>query len=500
MLIQLVAIALLAVIALSSFLTYSIMNRTYYIEYREFSDIDYKVQYKENDFFEAEWIGADQVYISALVEQMTADFNYVLNTGSSDLDFTYRYKIDAKMVVANKEGDIPYYTVEENLHPLTQSTVKNTSDVKIDKSVDVDYVKYNEMANSFINAYGLKYVATATLVVTLDVEILSSSKHFDKEARNVYSTSMNVPLAVDSFNVYATSISPAGEMKTLEYQDTNARNVFLVLGITTLALACLMAVALLVFLYLTKNEDITYSARVRKILRTYGSYIQRMNGEFDAEGYQIVMIKTFTEMLGIRDTIQSPILASENSDETMTRFLIPTNTQILYIFELKVDNYDVIYNTPEPEPEITVEPLEPLILEEIDEEILEEAVAQPDIDIEEIDFVPDDDDQFAVAPEEPGIEVVGVVWPEKAKQNKVYRYDPNGEVLEKGDIVLAPTFDKAKGREVLRKAAVAHENHRVDPEHIKHPLKKIVAVVRRSVEHSLTPNANKASKTSNDEE
>ena len=224
-----------------------------------------------------------------------------------------------------------------------------------------------------------------------------------------------------------------------------------------------------------------------------------MHGEFDYDGYQLVPIKTFNEMLGIRDTIQSPILMSENRDETMTRFLIPTNTKILYIFEIKVDNYDEIYGKVEEiVEEVIEEPVEepveeiveePVILEEVPEEILEEALAQPDIVLDEIEFVPDDDDQYEVAPEEPGIEVIGIVWPERAHKNKVYRYDPNGEQLNEGDIVLVPTRDVHKNREIVRKAAVAHANHRVDPEHIKHPLKKIIGILKRKVSDSLTPNA-----------
>ena len=166
----------------------------------------------------------------------------------------------------------------------------------------------------------------------------------------------------------------------------------------------------------------------------------------------------------------------------MTRFFIPTNTKILYVFEIKVDNYDEIYAEPE-----VIE--EPVILEEVDEELLEEAMAQPDIDLEQIEFVPDDDDQFEVAPEEPGVEVIGIVWPERAHKNKVYRYDPNGEQLNEGDIVLVPTRDHHQNKDVVRKAAVAHGNHRVDPEHIKHPLKKIIGVLKRRVAESLTPDA-----------
>ena len=167
---------------------------------------------------------------------------------------------------------------------------------------------------------------------------------------------------------------------------------------------------------------------------------------------------------------------AENRDETLTRFLIPTNTKILYVFEIKVDNYDEIYSKPE----------EPVVLEEVDEEEFAEAIAQPDVILEDVEFVPDDDDQFEVAPDEPGIEVVGVVWPERRKNNKVYRYDPNGEILEEGDIVLVSTRDAQKGKDVIRKVAVAHGNHRVDPEHIKHPLKKVIAIIKRKTVSALT--------------
>ena len=113
-------------------------------------------------------------------------------------------------------------------------------------------------------------------------------------------------------------------------------------------------------------------------------------------------------------------------------------------------------------------------------------MAQPDVILSEIEYVEDDDADFEVAPEDPGVEVVGVVWPERPTRNKVYRYDPNGEELHEGDMVLVPTRDAARGRDVVRKAAVAHANHRVEPEHIKHPLKKIIGVIKRKAEEALT--------------
>ena len=495
--IQVVAIAVLVALSLSFLLVYNSVSRTYHIEYTENSSIEYMVQYNENEFFDDEWIGMNHTYISELTNDIFAEFEYDLCTGSSDMSFDYSYSVDVKLMVASKDSGTPFYVVEENIVPKTRKTAEDTSCVKIEEIVIVDYDRYNAMAKEFVNTYNLKQ-SSSSLIVTLNVEMLSVGKTYETQSKNNYSTSLNIPMAVDSFNIHSTSSSPANEVKVLEYKDAVNQDIFILLSLIFICLAAIEITILVVFLLLTVNEDITYAAKIRKILRAYGSFIQRIDGEFEYEGYQIVPIKTFVEMLGIRDTIQSPVLMSETHDETMTRFLIPTATKLLYVFEIKVDNYDEIYNReepdpiPEPEPEPIPEPEiveevveEPVILEEVDEELLADAMAQPEVDLEEIEFVPDDDDDFAVAPEEPGIEVVGIVWPERAHRNKVYRYDPNGEQLSEGDIVLVPTRDVTKGTDIVRKVAVAHGNHRVDPEHIKFPLKKVIAVIKRKVTSAL---------------
>ena len=487
MLIQIVAISVLVALALGSFLIFHRMNQTYHIEYVENSNINYRVQYAENEFFREEWLEKDQSYISSLAKNVEAKFLYDLCMGSDDMRFEYQYKIDAKLLIASKDSGTAYFEIDENLVPLKSATAQDTSCVKIQETVTIDYAAYDAYARSFVQAYNLKN-STCTLIVTMEVQMVSTGKQLACDSQNVYTTSLNVPLAVDEFNIFSTSSSPANEVKELECQAGANKGFFLVFATVCMSIAFLAAIALVVFLHLTTNEDITYAAKIRKILRSYGSFIQRMHGEFDYEGYQIVPIMTFTEMLGIRDTIQSPVLMSENRDETMTRFFIPTNTKILYVFEIKVDNYDEIYG----EPEVIEEG--PVILEEVDQELLDEAMAQPDIALEEIEFVPDDDDQYVVAPEEPGVEVIGIVWPERAHKNKVYRYDPNGEQLSEGDIVLVPTHDHHQNKDIVRKAAVAHGNHRIDPAHIKHPLKRIIGVLKRKVSDSLTPNTTEESK------
>ena len=126
---------------------------------------------------------------------------------------------------------------------------------------------------------------------------------------------------------------------------------------------------------------------------------------------------------------------------------------------------------------------DPLILtENVDEEALEEALHTPDVELKEIEY-----EKLEEVRTEDGVEVISVVWPERAHKNKVYRYDPDGEKLDSGDIVLVPSRDKERNRDIIRKAAVAEGNHRVDPASLHHPLKKIIGVVRRHAERMLTP-------------
>ena len=76
-----------------------------------------------------------------------------------------------------------------------------------------------------------------------------------------------------------------------------------------------------------------------------------------------------------------------------------------------------------------------------------------------------------------GVEVISVTWPEHRNKNKLYRYDPNGEKVEAGDIVLVPSKDQLTQKEFEREAEVALGNHKVEPESIVHPLNPYIDTV-----------------------
>lgn len=341
-LIQAVALIVVAVIALGCFLTYNRLDRTYYIEYTESSEIDYKVVYQENEYFDDLVRGENQTYIAHLIDHIMADFQYQMGMDASDVSLDYSYSIMAQVVVEDKDTGKPYYTVEEALLPCTQKAIANSNEVEIQEQVTIDFPKFNQFASDFMTAYDLKN-ATATLIITMKVQMLSTCDQFEKCNENTYFTDVRVPLNELTMDINCTTSAPETESKVLAYQNTMNQKVFLIIGYVTAVLALLQALGLIIYMRLSRNEDVTYTVKVQRMLNSYSSYIQRMEGDFDDESYQVIKIKSFNELLGIRDTLQSPILMTENRDQTMSRFLIPTDSKMLYVFEIKVDNYDELY-------------------------------------------------------------------------------------------------------------------------------------------------------------
>lgn len=345
--IQTVVLIVVLAVALASFLIYDRMNSTYYIEYTENGTVDYKVYLNENDFFDEEYIGAGQSYVASLIKEIKADFAYKLQMNGENIGFDYSYWINAQLIVANKDtGDHIFDPVYELL-PETKASVSGRDSLNLGSNIGIDYNHYNKIASDFIKVYDLKSTSS-TLVVTMNIKVLSTCSEFENASNeNTYFTSLHIPLTEPNFSVYTTSTSPSSASKVLACTGRVNQNVFLVLSLVFASLAVAQIIILIVFVFVTKNEDVNYTNKIRKIVSSYRSFIQQMEGQFDVSGYQVVPIKTFKEMLNIRDTLQSPILMFENVDQTVTEFVIPTNSQILYMFEIKVDNYDDIYGTPE---------------------------------------------------------------------------------------------------------------------------------------------------------
>ena len=347
---QSVIIAVLTLSMLISALVSYQLNKTYYIGYNESGSIDYDVYLDENGFYDAPYLEKDQSYVAALIDKIIANFNYEIDMDAEDVNFRYSYSIKSRLEIIDDTSGAAIYNPEYELASAENKSHNSSSRLTINEIVVLNYDEYNELANKFLDTYKLDNT-TSSIVVTLNVEVLSNCDAFSGSSANTYSSELRIPLTTKTVNIKMTSAVPEAETKTIACNRGAGGVVFKTTAIILGIVDVLMGLLLTAFIYLTRTNDITYTARVKKILSQYKSYIQKIKNLFETDGYQVIMVDAFSEMLEIRDTIQAPILMYENDDKTCAKFMIPTDSKLLYVFEIKMEGYVEPTPAPKPEPE-----------------------------------------------------------------------------------------------------------------------------------------------------
>ena len=465
------------------------LNKSTFISYTEKSEIEYMVFLKENDIFTSDYLEQDQMYVASLINSVWMKFEYELKMAQA-AQYNYTYSADAKIVIKDRASQKLFYEGKLTpnaamLLPEQTKTLEEPSEIlSVAQSFSLDYSQYNNRAKEIVQTLSLRD-AVCTLEVEMNIYVNGSSENLAQDKENTYKFALSMPLNADAVSFERTASVPEGSNKLLTINKGSARVVMLVFAIVFGTLTALFAAAYVAFIILTRNTDINYNRRVNKIVSNYRSFIQKITSPFDREGYQLLMMDSFMDLLEIRDTIQSPILMSENEDQTCTTFMIPTNTKLLYVFEVKVEDYDELYGYTKTIEANTILDLgdeeELRILEDVDADELIEALKQPDVQLSELSY---DEDEAVETEDEEGVNVVGVAYP---MRRKVYHYDPNGGLMDTGDIVLVPDKDEESDKEVIRKATVSHPNRKVEPESVESPLRKVIGIFKRKAEEALMP-------------
>lgn len=328
------ALVLILIISGVLFTMYIKKDTVYYVHYNDKSDLDYQVALKENDYFDENYLGKDQQYIASLIDYISADFKYDLNV-DEDLEYSYQYKIVANVNVIDKTSNKAIYTFSENL--LDEITGQSSNALNIKENVKIDYNKYNDLINEFVQVYNLKNV-TSKLTVDMYVGIAGSIEEFQKEEDSVIS--LDIPLTTDTIGIdinYDLS-NNVDKLITLKPSYQNSK-ILLIIGTILLIIDLGLLVGLIIYIKKSETEEEKYNTQLKKILNNYGSYISKVEDEFDMKGYQILKVQNFVDLLEIRDTMHIPIIMIENKESLITCFIIPTNNNILYFYSLGITQY-----------------------------------------------------------------------------------------------------------------------------------------------------------------
>lgn len=323
------------ILALATLTLHIRENKAQYVEYNHNSDIDYQVFLDESEYFQEGYLGKDNQYISSLINIIKSKFKYEISLSEEDIKYKYSYRIEANVVVKEKNQSKPLYTKREVLYtsPETSTSRKN---IKIIENVSIDYDKYNNLIKNFLSLYNLDNTES-TLTIDMYVDVVGNCEEFEENAKSKSTMSLIIPLTTKTTGIEISDNLVNTQNNVLKCRKENFFNVlYLIYSLILSAVDIVLIVYLVRYIINTRTAEDIYEKELKKILNNYSSYIQILSNDIDISKYQALSVNNFTDMLEIRDTINQPILMKENEEKTSAYFVIPSENKLLYIYRLEV--------------------------------------------------------------------------------------------------------------------------------------------------------------------
>lgn len=312
---------LLIIIAIILIITYFNASKNEYNNYSEKAKVNYNVELKQNDFYPEDYDFENNTLIATLINNFDIYFNYNL-TLDKEQEYTYSYKILAKTMVQNDADNTSIYETTEELVNKEEHT-SNSKNLNIIENLKINYDTYNDKINKFVNLYGLTD-SNSMLELEMKVKVINKydGTQINKE-ENVMTLTIPLTTKTVDISVGQNVVQDEGKIlsKKSEYSEENLKYL-LIIGIVVGIAGILVLIKFIKYLFETRSAETMYDQQLKMILFNYKNYIQQTNNKINEKDYKVIQINTFNEMIGLRDTIQSPILMYTVENERKTYFMI----------------------------------------------------------------------------------------------------------------------------------------------------------------------------------
>ena len=313
-------------------LNYFRLSKNEYNKFYEDATLDYTVELKENEYYTKDYEFENNDLIASLINNININFKYSLNLEKNQ-SYTYNYTILAKTKVQNDSNSISIYEkTDELINKEKQQSDSKT--LNINENVQINYDEYNNKISEFVELYELDNT-TSFLELEMYVYVISDydGEQINKESKVM---TLSIPLTTNTINISIGQnvVKNEGQIIFQKSQYTTNDIIYmLILGIILGVLGLLNFIKLIIYIFKTRSAETMYDQQLKMILFNYKNYIQKTNNKINEEEYKIIQINTFSEIIGLRDTIQSPILMYTEDNDRRTKFMI-INDGLLYIYIL----------------------------------------------------------------------------------------------------------------------------------------------------------------------
>lgn len=312
---------------------YFILNQKQYIRYKENSNVNYRVNLIENEFYTEPYIDEGIDVIANIIKDVDVEFEYDLNL-DKQIYYMYTYKIYAKTKVKEKsKTNSLYETEQELLNKSEQYAMSN--ELNINEKITLNYNEYNNQINKLIESYKLVNT-TSNLELIFELSVVDTETGNQINQKNKI-MSLEFPLITRTLEITVNNeikdnqgeiVINKNKIEHLEY--------LLVIGIVIFVIGLIATLQLLKYILDTRSAEKMYEDELKKILFDYKSYIQKINNEIEYSDYKVIKIETFKELIEMREEIQSPIFMYSESDKRKTTFIMLSGN-LLFEYVLGAD-------------------------------------------------------------------------------------------------------------------------------------------------------------------
>ncbi len=305
------------------------------IQYKETSNLDYKVYLKENEFYETPYLEKDMLYIAGLIDTINVDFDYLfsIDEGSS-IDFTYG--IYGKLMIADESGENTYFEKEYVLLDNKKVSMEDSKEKQIKENISIDYDYYNRLANDFKMSYAID--TTSYLKVYLKIDKKNSEKETKFKLSDSDELSLTIPLSEKSIDIKMdyTNINESNQILSqseLAIED----KTYLLIAILLIVVAIYFLIKVIRLLALLKAKKNNFDKYITKILTEYDRLVVETYSCPNLTENNVIKIKKFEELLDVRDNLKLPIMYYTLVPHQKAYFYIKHNTDIFLLVVKAID-------------------------------------------------------------------------------------------------------------------------------------------------------------------
>lgn len=303
------------------------------VDYQDVSDVYYDVKYIDDNYNNMN----SNKYVSNMVEYI--DMNYVYNNIISEyVSGYYKYRVDGYLIayeddINNSLWERKYNLVEEKNVLIDEN---NVNSIKIEDDFRIDFRKYRDEVNKFINDYDIDVDAYFHIRITIS-EFLNFND-LDNEYADNKVISVNVPITSDVFKIDVNNLDDVDSY--YEFSKKESMNiVFLIIGAFCFALSIssfVMVIRQFGYIY---NRQSKYRKELNKILSKYDECIVRVNKLYVSRKYNMIDVSSFNELMDVYYKKCKMISFKETKRDSEAIFVIIDNDDA-WIYRMSTDDFE----------------------------------------------------------------------------------------------------------------------------------------------------------------